>query len=64
MGNVEADIIRNVRSFFAYKSIKHGVFRKMIFNMKNPDIRAVRFGVHVDKVSLYSLIYIKSHNRL
>ena len=61
---VEADIIRNLRGFFACKRRKHGVFRKMIFNMKNPNIRAVRFGAYVDKVSLYSLMYIKSYNRL
>ncbi len=64
MANVEADIIRNLGGFFACKSIKHGVFQKMIINMKDPDIKAVGFGVNVDKASLYSLMYIKGHNRL
>ena len=64
MANVKADIIRNLRSFFACKSIKHYVFRKTIFNIKDPDIKAVRFGANVNKVSLYSLMYIKSHNKL
>ncbi len=32
--------------------------------MKDPDIRAVRFDAPDDKVNLYSLMYIKSHNQL
>ena len=64
MAKVEADIIRNLTGFLAYKSIKHSVFRKMIFNKKDLDIRAVGFGVNVDKVILYLLMYIKSRNRL
>ena len=36
----------------------------MIFNIKDPDIRAVEFGVHFDKFTVNSLIYLKSHNRL
>ncbi len=64
MANVEADIIRNLEGFFACKSMKHGVFRNMIFNKKNPDIIAVGLGAYVDKVSLYSLMYINSHNKL
>ena len=64
MANVEADIIGNLGGFFAYKSIKHSVFRKMIFSNKDPDIIAVGFGANVDKVILYLLMYIKSRNRL
>ena len=36
----------------------------MFINMKDPDIETVEFGTHVDKVNLYSLMYIKSHNKL
>ena len=64
MTNVKADIIRNLGGFFAYKGIKHSVFQKMIFNMKDPEIEAIGFGVHFDKVGLYSLMCIKSHNKL
>ena len=64
MANVEADIMCNLGDFFACKSIKHSVFRKMILNMKDLNIRAVGFDAHLDKVSLYSLIYIKGHNGL
>lgn len=60
MVNIKVNIICNLKNFFTCKSIKYDVFQKMIFNIKNLNIRAVEFGAHVNKVSLYIIIYIKS----
>lgn len=64
MANIKANIIHNLKGFFAYKSIKHNMFPKMVFNIKNLDIKAIGFVAHINKIRLYLFVYIKSHNRL
>lgn len=64
MMNVEVDIVCNFRCIFTNKSIKHAVFRKMIFNMEDPENKAIQFGAHINNIRLFLFMYIESHNRL
>ena len=49
---------------FTGKSIKHVLFQKMIFNIDNPDKKAIEFDMHINKICLYLFIYIEGYNKL
>lgn len=36
----------------------------MIFNTKNLNKQTMRFGIYINKIKLYLLIYIESNNKL
>lgn len=55
--NIEADIMCNSRGFFACKSIKYTMFQKIISNIKDHNIWAIRFEVYVNKLT-YTYSYI------
>ena len=49
MTNIECDIMRDLKDIFSFKNIKHCVYRKIIFDMKGPNIRVFRFCANVLK---------------